>query len=129
MSSVVHDLFAEAGLDVPIAHEVAETSTLVTFVAAGLGVAVVPEPTSDLKVPGVVSAKRFHVESQETVDIVDAPTWTSMALYEIESEDPEAVLAEILARARTDAMPVTDAMSRPGLVKVLSTLSRAIEKD
>ena len=28
--------------------------SLVTFVAAGLGLAVVPEPTSDLAVPGVV---------------------------------------------------------------------------
>jgi DNA-binding transcriptional LysR family regulator len=35
-------------------HEVAETSTLVTFVAAGLGLAVVPEPTAALNVPGIV---------------------------------------------------------------------------
>ena len=32
----------------------AETSTLVTFVAAGLGVAVVPEPVGTLGVVGVV---------------------------------------------------------------------------
>jgi DNA-binding transcriptional LysR family regulator len=54
MHTLVHDLFAEAGLGLHVAHQVAETSTLVTFVAAGLGVAVVPEPTSDLAVPGVV---------------------------------------------------------------------------
>ena len=35
-----------------IRHEVAETSTLVTFVAAGLGVAIVPEPVASLGVPG-----------------------------------------------------------------------------
>ena len=54
MHTLVHDLFADAGLEPHVAHQVAETSTLVTFVAAGLGVAVVPEPTSDLGVPGVV---------------------------------------------------------------------------
>jgi DNA-binding transcriptional LysR family regulator len=54
MHSLVHDLFAGADLQPHVAHQVAETSTLVTFVAAGLGIAVVPEPTSDLNVPGVV---------------------------------------------------------------------------
>lgn len=54
MSSLVHHLFEEAGLEVEVVHEVAETSTLVTFVAAGLGLAIVPEPTSALNVPGVV---------------------------------------------------------------------------
>jgi DNA-binding transcriptional LysR family regulator len=54
MNSLVHDLFGAADLELEVVHEVAETSTLVTFVAAGLGVAVVPEPTSALNVPGVV---------------------------------------------------------------------------
>ncbi|TQL68005.1 LysR family transcriptional regulator [Nocardioides albertanoniae] len=54
MNSLIQDLFTEAGLELTVVHEVAETSTLVTFVAAGLGVAVVPEPTSVLHVPGVV---------------------------------------------------------------------------
>lgn len=54
MSQVVQELFAAAGLEAHVVHEVAETSTLVTFVAAGLGVAVVPEPTAALAVPGVV---------------------------------------------------------------------------
>jgi DNA-binding transcriptional LysR family regulator len=36
-----------------IRHEVEETSTLITLVAAGLGVAVVPEPTVALGIPGV----------------------------------------------------------------------------
>jgi len=54
MNSLVHELFEAADLELEVVHEVAETSTLVTFVAAGLGVAVVPEPTSALNVPGVV---------------------------------------------------------------------------
>ncbi|MBD8868021.1 LysR substrate-binding domain-containing protein [Nocardioides donggukensis] len=54
MNSLVHELFEAADLEVEVVHEVAETSTLVTFVAAGLGLAVVPEPTSALNVPGIV---------------------------------------------------------------------------
>ena len=54
MSVVVDDLCGEAGFAPRVRHEVSETSTLVTFVAAGLGAAVVPEPVTALGVPGVV---------------------------------------------------------------------------
>ncbi|MFE4001743.1 LysR family transcriptional regulator [Nocardioides sp. YIM B13467] len=54
MNAMIQELFDSAGIRSHIAHEVAETSTLVTFVAAGLGVAIVPEPTAALAVPGVV---------------------------------------------------------------------------
>lgn len=54
--SVMHDLVLglarDAGYTPRIRHEVAETSTLVTFVAAGLGVAVAPEPVAALGVAG-----------------------------------------------------------------------------
>ena len=54
--SVMHDvvvaLAREAGFTPRIRHEVAETSTLVTFVAAGLGVAVAPEPVAALGISG-----------------------------------------------------------------------------
>ena len=43
-----------AGFEPRIRHEAAETSTLVTLVSGGLGVAVVPEPASTLGLPGVV---------------------------------------------------------------------------
>ncbi|MGZ4446448.1 MAG: LysR family transcriptional regulator [Nocardioides sp.] len=55
--SVMHELVVglcrEAGFAPRVRHEVRETSTLVTFVAAGLGVAVVPEPVATLGVAGV----------------------------------------------------------------------------
>lgn len=54
MHGVVQENFDTHGVRANIVHEVAETSTLVTFVAAGLGLAVVPEPTAALAVPGVV---------------------------------------------------------------------------
>ena len=52
MYDAVVDLCRGAGFDPQVRHEVAETSTLVTFVAAGLGVALVPEPVAALGVAG-----------------------------------------------------------------------------
>lgn len=52
MYDAVVGLCRDAGFEPVIRHEVAETSTLVTFVAAGLGVAVVPEPVAELVVAG-----------------------------------------------------------------------------
>jgi DNA-binding transcriptional LysR family regulator len=54
MYDAVSALCRDAGFEPTIRHEVAETSTLVTFVAAALGVAIVPEPVSQLVVAGTV---------------------------------------------------------------------------
>lgn len=55
--SVMHGLLnavcADAGFVPRVRHDVQETSTLVTLVAAGLGVAIVPEPTAALDIAGV----------------------------------------------------------------------------
>jgi DNA-binding transcriptional LysR family regulator len=53
MYDVVRGLFRDADFDPVIRHEVGETSTLITLVAGGLGVAVVPEPVSTLALDGV----------------------------------------------------------------------------
>ncbi|HEY3016167.1 MAG TPA: LysR family transcriptional regulator [Nocardioides sp.] len=52
MSGLVLTLCREAGFEPRVRQEVGETSTLVTFVAAGLGVALVPEPVAALGVAG-----------------------------------------------------------------------------
>lgn len=53
MSGLLNAVCADAGFAPRIRHEVSETSTLATLVAAGLGVAVVPAPTADLDIAGV----------------------------------------------------------------------------
>jgi DNA-binding transcriptional LysR family regulator len=53
MGHLLTAICADAGFSPRIRQEVSETSTLVTLVAAGLGVAVVPAPTADLDVAGV----------------------------------------------------------------------------
>ncbi|SDG04147.1 DNA-binding transcriptional regulator, LysR family [Lentzea fradiae] len=54
MFETVLHLCRAAGFDPAVRHEVDETSTLVTLVAGGLGVAIVPEPVSALRLGGVV---------------------------------------------------------------------------
>ena len=54
MGSLLATLCADAGFTPRVRHEVEETSTLVTLVAAGLGAAIVPAPTSALDIAGVV---------------------------------------------------------------------------
>ena len=70
------------------------------------------------RIPGVVSAKRFPVAWQKTTEL-DAPQWRSVAVYEIESEDPQAVVAAISAASGTEAMPFSDAMTKSGMVQLL----------
>ncbi|AKS36742.1 LysR family transcriptional regulator [Mycolicibacterium goodii] len=53
MSNLVATVCADAGFIPRIRQEVSETSTLVTLVAAGLGVAIVPDPTTALDIAGV----------------------------------------------------------------------------
>ncbi|PJK22767.1 LysR substrate-binding domain-containing protein [Mycolicibacterium goodii] len=53
MSNLVASVCADAGFLPRIRQEVSETSTLVTLVAAGLGVAIVPDPTTALDIAGV----------------------------------------------------------------------------
>ena len=53
MNSILAATCADAGFVPRIRHEVQETSTLVTLVAAGLGVAIVPEPATALDIAGV----------------------------------------------------------------------------
>ncbi|MEU6654172.1 LysR family transcriptional regulator [Streptomyces sp. NPDC046900] len=54
MYGVVLRLLHDAGVEPHIRHEVGETSTLITLVAGGLGLAVVPEPATALTLEGVV---------------------------------------------------------------------------
>jgi DNA-binding transcriptional LysR family regulator len=85
MNTLVHGLFEAAEAEFEVVHEVAETSTLVTFVAAGLGIAVVPEPTAALNVPGIVY-----------VPLVGTPGVDLVAATRAGDDNP--VLARALAR-------------------------------
>jgi DNA-binding transcriptional LysR family regulator len=77
MGGLLAAICADAGFAPRVRHEVSETSTLVTLVAAGLGVAVVPAPTADLDIAGV-TYRRLEPASLGVdlvaAHLVDAPS-------------------------------------------------------
>ena len=75
MSGVLAAVCADAGFAPRIRHEVQETSTLVTLVAAGLGVAIVPEPTAALDIAGV----RYLALSPPSLGVDLAVGWLAEA--------------------------------------------------
>jgi DNA-binding transcriptional LysR family regulator len=73
--SVVHDAVEDAcaahGFEPLAAHEVAETSTLVSFVAAGLGVSLVPASVRNMTVQGAV----YRPLVRDTTQVELAVAW------------------------------------------------------
>jgi len=63
-----------------------------------------------LKITGVQSARRFKVLSSKRAD------WPYLAAYEIETDDPDAVLAELATKPR----PFTPAFDRQNSAFVLA---------
>lgn len=72
-----------------------------------------------LKVDGVVGARRLRVKLQKVTDL-DAPRWQSVAIYDIESDDPEKVMALISATAGSESMPMSDAITRSGMIQLIT---------
>jgi hypothetical protein len=66
-----------------------------------------------LAVDGVISAERSHLL---TSNREDGPRQQYLAIYEIESDDLDATLAEIRARWGTQRMPMSDALDRSNIL-------------
>lgn len=60
-------------------------------------------------IPGIVAARRYELSDAQLRATVP---YRYCALYEIETDDLEGVLAELRARAGTEAMPLTSAIAR-----------------
>ncbi|MBU6267455.1 MAG: hypothetical protein KGN34_07940 [Sphingomonadales bacterium] len=74
-----------------------------------------------LKMPGVVSGKLFRLDFQRVYDL-DTPQWTLMTVYELEGEHPEPVIDAIKAVSGSDAMPMTDALTKVGMIQAAGHL-------
>lgn len=59
-----------------------------------------------LRVPGFVAAQRFKCE----VPASDGHVYNYMAIYEIESDNPQAVLDNLTSKAGTPEMSMTEAL-------------------
>jgi hypothetical protein len=75
-----------------------------------------------LRVPGFISGQHFKLPGEPG----KAPRY--VALYEMQSEDPDGALAELTLRAGTPDMIITDAMDLDGvsLTVVKASSSRVI---
>lgn len=100
MHGLVTSLCRDAGFEPKLRHEVEETSTLVTFVAAGLGVALVPEPVAALGVAG--ATYRPLVGTTVRVELAVATR----------ADDESAALGRALGVVRR--LTATGAASSPG---------------
>lgn len=63
-----------------------------------------------LRVPGVVSARRFELSSVQRTDMTHP--YRYVTLYEIDGNDLGGIIAEIARRAGTSEMPLSDAMHK-----------------
>lgn len=68
-----------------------------------------------LAVPGIVSASRLKLQGEPA----DGIAWRYCALYDVEHEDPGAVLAELQARSGTDRMPLSEAIDIGGVYAMI----------
>jgi hypothetical protein len=62
-----------------------------------------------MAVPGVVGGKRYDVELTKT-GLASQPGWNSLAVYELEADDPRTVLDEISRRRQAGQLTWTDSL-------------------
>ena len=63
-----------------------------------------------LKVTGMVAAQRYKLGPVQRQGVAPAK-WQYMAVYEIETDTPEATFADLARRARGPQMPLSDAIT------------------
>lgn len=69
-----------------------------------------------LRLEGFVAAQRFRIDEQPAGTGV--PAWKVMVVYEIESDDLAATLAQIATVVRTPAMPMSDALDMTTALRI-----------
>jgi hypothetical protein len=71
-------------------------------------------------VPGVRSAKRYRLLNTYTAEYaVEAAPWNSLAIYELDTDDPLALALKIKSLAGTAAMSMTSAIDKDSMVKII----------
>lgn len=73
-----------------------------------------------LAVPGFLSATRYAV----TQPGGDIPSHRYVAIYEMEADDPDAVLAEVGARVERGEIAISDTISSDVRILLLNEISR-----
>lgn len=74
-----------------------------------------------LKMPGVVSGKLVDLGFQRVYDL-DAPQYSLLTIYELEGDDPEAIINGLRDASGSAAMPSSDALDKSGMIQVAGTV-------
>lgn len=74
-----------------------------------------------VQMPGVVSGKIIKLDFQRVYDL-DAPQWTLLTLYELEGDHPEPIIDMLKAASGSDVMPMTDALTKVGMIQAAGHL-------
>lgn len=70
------------------------------------------------RVDGVVSARLARICLQKVYDL-DAPQWGYITTYVLEADDPQDVIDGILAVSGSEAMPLSPALDKTGMVQAI----------
>jgi hypothetical protein len=62
-----------------------------------------------LALPGVVSARRFVLNNSQLADVPQH--FKYLALYEVETDDPQDFIRQLRSRSGTESMPISSALS------------------
>jgi hypothetical protein len=73
-----------------------------------------------IAVPGFVSAQRYQVVGDP---VVADPLFKYFASYEIETDDPKGAIAEMMKRAGTEQMPLSDGMDAKMYVTLYESIT------
>lgn len=76
-----------------------------------------------LKVPGVIGAVRYRASAHQNPVRGESP-YGYLALYDLETEDIDGVIATIASRVGTDRMRMSDAMSKDMFAYYFEPLDR-----
>lgn len=69
-------------------------------------------------IEGVVSARLSRMRFQKVYDI-EVPQWGYLTQYVLEAQDPQDVIDRIMAVSGTDAMPLSPALNKTGMVQAI----------
>ena len=76
--------------------------------------------------PGVMAAELFELAFKKTYDL-EIPDYTLMTIYELETDDPAAKIAELKALSGSAEMPSTPTIEKSGMLQAVGTLLRRID--
>ena len=69
------------------------------------------------RMPGVVSGAIHRMDFQRVYEIPDAPQWTLLTIYELEGDDPEAIVNSLRDASGSAIMPATDTLDKAGMIQ------------